>query len=217
MRAIAFVYSKIICCASEGGLKEFFEENCAVFHDWSMESEQLLIFTTLFGEFETRMEKILEDFAETENMTPAEISEMLASISEGTDSKAAKGVQQLLRGIDYKKFCTVMRTKASEIIKDLGDEVGSTATGATTSTDTGIAVHQIKIGGDVIQNTSADQDGDKKTTGRDEDEGRGEKGEGAGGHAPMQAWGEASAPPKTDIGGERGDYKAGADGSKDYK
>ena len=122
-RATSFVFSTIISPESEGGCKEFLEANCAIFADWTEDSEQLLQYSVLFSQFEARMERALEDFAEKEGEAPQEIVCRIASIADGDDSRAAQQVRRLLGGVDYRRFCGIMKTRAADLLAQLTESL----------------------------------------------------------------------------------------------
>jgi hypothetical protein len=154
MRAIAFVYRKIIAPAAEGGLKEFICENCSHFADWTPEGEQQLLFTQLYAAFEEKMENLLDEFALSEGMEPGEIAAIVADIADSNDARAVKCVQTLLRGTDYRKFCSIMKSKASELLLAMGDEVRRMEASASAAAATA---------GTATTNTSVSQTGSKST------------------------------------------------------
>jgi hypothetical protein len=122
-RAVAFVFRKIISPEEEGGCKEFLEKNCSIFDSWTEESEQKIEFTQLFFEFEQKMERVLEDLAEIENLEPSEIVRRIGNVQEGgINAAASKQVKRLLSGVDYKKFCCIMRNKARDLLAALEDD-----------------------------------------------------------------------------------------------
>jgi len=120
-RALSFVFGKIIAPANAGGMKEWIAEHCGMFAAWSMEAEQRLEYSQLFAEFEGRMSAVLEDFARSEGRTAADIASSLAQLAEGSDGRAARSVQTLLRGLDYRKFCQVMRDRARDLTAEMAE------------------------------------------------------------------------------------------------
>jgi hypothetical protein len=122
-RAISFLFSKFIQPARDGGLKDFIEEHCSIFRDWDIDSEQRTQYFTLFSDFEKMMDKFLEDFAELEGLTSSEVMATITRVAEGNNNRAIKGVQTLLRGLEYRKFCSIMKNKAEALTNELKEVV----------------------------------------------------------------------------------------------
>ena len=197
-RATSHLFRAIISPESEGGCKEFLEANCAIFADWSEDSEQLLQYSVLFGQFETHMEKSLEDFAESEGESPQEIVRRIAGVADGADVRAAKQVARLLGGVDYRKFCSIMHTRATDLMAELQAVLSPQKAPAKGERD--------EAGGSSSSSSSSDRDFK------------------AGIEGAKEAWGEASAGPPgqdpsaaADGDGGFGGGGGGGAGAKDEK
>ena len=107
-RAVSHVYRVIIAPAEEGGLKEWFHDNCLVFDD---RAEHKMAYTALFQEYERKMEAALQDFAKAEGL---QLHQVYESFSQGKeeDQETDKTVQLLLAATDYPKFVKIMRRRA---------------------------------------------------------------------------------------------------------
>jgi len=118
-RATNFVYRRIIAPPEEGGLKNFFEENCMLFEDddnCGQSGELRLETMDLFKQYERNIEVILNEFAEKEKLDSVGLMTRLRSASEHIP-QAEKSIQMLLAATEFPKFVRLMKIKVKEIRK----------------------------------------------------------------------------------------------------
>mmetsp|Transcript_2745 Transcript_2745/g.4126 ORF Transcript_2745/g.4126 Transcript_2745/m.4126 type:complete len:219 (+) Transcript_2745:37-693(+) len=129
-RATSFIYRKIIASELEGGLKNFFEENCQIF--LNSEGEQQLDYMDLYRDYERHIDRFLDEFAKHEELTAVEVSHRLQDAVQGNRA-AAKNLEMLLAASEYSKFVSMMRRKAREIQKQKDQEAVAAAKVTTTN------------------------------------------------------------------------------------
>mmetsp|Transcript_49030 Transcript_49030/g.111221 ORF Transcript_49030/g.111221 Transcript_49030/m.111221 type:complete len:227 (+) Transcript_49030:61-741(+) len=134
-RATVFVYRRIIAPAEEGGMRDFFVENCPLFKGIKKADEQSLEFMPLYREYETLVDVALADFAVSEGLggstggdgasshsqeeirarASAELGALLQEATgAGATTSANRSLSMLAAAGDYTKFVSMMATKARE-------------------------------------------------------------------------------------------------------
>jgi hypothetical protein len=111
-RATNTVYKKLISPSTEGGLKEFFENNCHKFVGLA-DGEFVLEHMDLYQMYEKSLERILDDFAQTEKISYADLISKLSSITQEF-AGAERYFSLMLSAADFKKFTALMISKAKE-------------------------------------------------------------------------------------------------------
>mmetsp|Transcript_29051 Transcript_29051/g.59419 ORF Transcript_29051/g.59419 Transcript_29051/m.59419 type:complete len:199 (-) Transcript_29051:200-796(-) len=113
-RATAFLYRRIISSREEGGMKDFFEEHCELFKGIGKGEEQSLEFMPLYREYESLVDQALTDFAQLEGLSEEDLGETVQVAVRGGTLSANRGLSMLVAAGDYRKFITMMATRARE-------------------------------------------------------------------------------------------------------
>ena len=152
-RLNAHVYRKIIASKKEGGLKEWFEDNCDSFH-WdnanllisSGEADYTLEQYDLFKVYEKELDTALNEFCEKERIEKKDMMQRVHSAIDRFGEEAEKLMEMTLAASDFRKFIKLMRIKwkvkqkklkALAAAKELTANVeGETNNAANTNTNT---------------------------------------------------------------------------------
>lgn len=114
-RATAFIYRKIIAPKDEGGMREFFEDNCAVFAGTKGDDDHKLEYIPLYRQYEQLIDKALADFAKEEGFDNEELAQIVRNaMAANPTGSAEKSVRMLVAAGDYKKFVKMMRQRANQ-------------------------------------------------------------------------------------------------------
>ena len=124
-RATAHCYRMIIAPASEGGLKEFLDDESHIFRGWSRGDEHTVEQWDLYKRFESRVNEALENFVAAEvagasdrRQTLDELHDAIRRGIDDPDDKRTNGVDaavsMLLAAADFHKFCSIMRQRANK-------------------------------------------------------------------------------------------------------
>jgi hypothetical protein len=114
-RATTFLYRRIIAPAEEGGMRTFFEKNCAPFKGVKKADEQNVEWMALYREYEAMIDRALLDFAATENVDPGELEELVKRAVAGGRTSVNKSLALLVAAGDYSKFVSLMAQKAKDV------------------------------------------------------------------------------------------------------
>ena len=126
-RAMSHVFKAMITPEEEGGLKTWIDSNCSVFKAFEEDGEQRLVFMELFSEFEKLLATLLDAFAHSEGEDWSVLARRIEAVVQSDNKMATKGALRLLNGLEYKKFCVIMKNAYA---KGIGQTAKEMETGA---------------------------------------------------------------------------------------